>query len=246
MLLSAFLLLFSLGSDGEANALTFFYLVLILLMGLFLYILITQRKKEEGGDPNQALKKEVDSEIEPDKKGGRDLSRFAGADKGIQYFNTEKFVADLMRQGNKDESAEKLLERILSVIANKFEAVQGIMYFRDPAGEIYSHVANYAYYSDTLPVSFKAGETLPGQVAKNKKLLNIDNVPEGYMTVLSGLGSSYPRNLVIIPLLYQEETVAVIELASFKPFTAREENILEQLAPSLGNDIGNLIKAWTK
>jgi PAS domain S-box-containing protein len=73
-------------------------------------------------------------------------------------------------------------------------------------------------------------------------MVNIDNVPEGYMTVLSGLGSSSPRHLIIFPFLFENETVAVAELASFRRFTEREEKFLEKVSLRLGEELGKSLK----
>ncbi len=247
MLLCSFLLLFSFGENGQASVLTFFYLAVILLLGLFLYVYnISLLKKGYGQDPDSDPGKNEKSVNTADKvnlAGTEVHEEFAGVDTEAQYIDIEKFVVDIVRKNNNDEPLKKLMERALSVIANKFEAVQGIMYLKDPGEDIYSYTACYAYYSDMPPATFTLGETLPGQVAKNQRLLNINNLPEGYMTVLSGLGSSYPRNLIIIPFLYNEETVAVAELASFKTFTPEVEEFFNRLSESLGKDIGSLLKA---
>jgi hypothetical protein len=247
MLLCSFLLLFSFGENGQATVLTFFYLAVILLLGLFLYAYnFSLLKKVSGQQPDTGAGENEDGAItavksDPERRDVRE--EFAGVDSETQYIDIEKYVVDIVRKNNNGEPLKKLMEGVLSVIANKFEAVQGIMYLKDLSEDTYYYAACYAYYSDNSPAAFTLGETLPGQVAKNQGLLNIKNVPEGYMTVLSGLGSSYPRNLLIIPFLYNEETVAVAELASFKAFTPEVEEFFNRLSKSLGKDIGSLLKA---
>ncbi len=247
MLLCSFLLLFSFGGNGQATVLTFFYLAVILLLGLFLYAYnFSLLKKGYGQDPGADARENEESVNTADKidfAGTEVREEFAGVDTEAQYIDIEKFVVDVIRKNSNGEPLKKLMERVLSVLANKFEAVQGIIYLKDPGEHTFSYTACYAYYSDNPPATFKLGETLPGQVAKNQRLLNINNVPEGYMTVLSGLGSSYPRNLLIIPFLYNKETVAIAELASFKTFTPEVEEFFNRLSESLGKDIGSLLKA---
>ena len=58
-----------------------------------------------------------------------------------------------------------------------------------------------------------------GQVVKNGLPLNLDNVPDGYITVISGLGKTTPQNLLIIPIGYDSDFVGVIEIASFTKFS---------------------------
>lgn len=236
MLLSAFLLLFSFGNEGEAGLLTFFYLALILLLGIFLYVVAIRRIKKIAGGREESA--EEDGEIidsygwdEPqagsrEKKNGED-----------SLPETESFIDDLLKQGNHEEAPEHLMERFLSTVVNKYEAVQGIVYLRDKGSDTFCCVTSYALYSDKLPEPFEAGVTLTGQVAKNQEILNIDNIPDGYMTVLSGLGSSYPRHLLIVPFVHQGETVGVTEIASFRPFTGEDEQFFSKAGKILGKEI---------
>lgn len=138
------------------------------------------------------------------------------------------------------ENTEQFIEKLLANIANKFEIVQGLTFLLDPEKEKYTFSGGYAYFSEELPREFTEGETLSGQVAKNKILLNLNNVPEDYITILSGLGKGTPNNLVIAPILTnQDECIGVIELASFKTFTQNDEEVFKQLGKSLGEHFEN-------
>lgn len=138
------------------------------------------------------------------------------------------------------ENTEQFIENLLANIANKFEIVQGLVFLLNPEKEKFAFSGGYAYFSDELPREFIEGETLSGQVAKNKVLLNLDNVPDGYITILSGLGKGTPKNLIIAPILTnQSECVGVIELASFKTFTKNDEEVFRQLGKSLGEHFEN-------
>ncbi|MEA3318019.1 MAG: hypothetical protein U9R54_08685, partial [Bacteroidota bacterium] len=95
----------------------------------------------------------------------------------------------------------------------------------------------YAYFGEKEPADFELGITLPGQVAKNKKLLNLTSVPKNYLTILSGLGTSSPNNIIIIPVIFENDTIGIIELASFKTFDKKTEKILKYLSDSFGNDL---------
>ncbi|HOP04277.1 MAG TPA: GAF domain-containing protein [Tenuifilaceae bacterium] len=138
------------------------------------------------------------------------------------------------------ENNEQYIEKLLANVANKFEIVQGIVFLYNPQKKKFCFSGGYAYFSEEIPREFSEGETLSGQVAKNKILLNLDNVPEGYITILSGLGKGTPKNLIIAPVLTaQSECIGVIELASFKPFTKDCEKVFELLGKSVGVQIEN-------
>lgn len=238
MLVSGLLLLFSFGDDGQATPLTFFYLFLILLLGLLLLITIIRHREIISGIDFIAKEPPV---VEED----YEAAIISNIDE--KYVNplkeVEDFLQDVLPFGE-NETEPELAERILRALASKVEAVQGMMFMIEPGMERYAKIAEYAFYSDKPFPSFKNGETLPGQVAGNKQMVIIDNVPEGYMTVLSGLGSSSPRHLIIFPFLFEDETIAVVELASFRQFTEREEKFLEKISGRLGDEIGKSLKQF--
>ena len=65
-------------------------------------------------------------------------------------------------------------------------------------------------------------------------MLNIKRVPSDYIQVSSGLGEAPPRNIVVLPVLFEGETKAVLELATFDEFDEIRLTFLEQLAESIG------------
>jgi len=65
----------------------------------------------------------------------------------------------------------------------------------------------------------------------------VNEIPENYVTILSGLGSSSPRFLLIIPVVFNNETVAVIELASFKEIKEGWNKVFEEIAVKIGESI---------
>jgi putative methionine-R-sulfoxide reductase with GAF domain len=74
---------------------------------------------------------------------------------------------------------------------------------------------------------------LSGQVAKEGKMINIQNVPDGYIKILSGLGNATPSSMLIFPIKRNEEVLGVIELASFKNFTTDDEQFIKELSNKL-------------
>jgi CheY-like chemotaxis protein/HAMP domain-containing protein len=95
--------------------------------------------------------------------------------------------------------------------------------------------ASYAYQvRKSVSNSFKLGEGLVGQSALEKKAILLTNVPGDYVQISSGLGQSPPLNILVIPILFEDDVSAVIELASFQPFSQIHRLFLEQLSGSIG------------
>ena len=85
-----------------------------------------------------------------------------------------------------------------------------------------------------LPTSFRLGEGLVGQCAKEKKRILITEVPDNYVRINSGLGAATPLNIIVLPVLFEGSVRAVVELASFSPFKPTHQDFLDQLPESIG------------
>ena len=106
--------------------------------------------------------------------------------------------------------------------------------------QMFNISGEYAYFSEERPSSFPLGETISGQVAKNKQALNLKEMPKGYVTVLSGLGKSAPPHMLIAPVVYNDNSIGVIELASFKPFDENHESLVEKICELTANKLNEL------
>jgi len=136
------------------------------------------------------------------------------------------------------DNLEKFGEALLSNIARNYEIVQAVLYTRDGDTNLFTFKAGYAYFSESEPVTYSEGETLSGQVAKNRQILNLDQVPENYITILSGLGKGSPKHLLIAPIVSSDNnSIGVFELAAFKPF----DNMQVELFDRLGRKLGELL-----
>lgn len=155
----------------------------------------------------------------------------------------DELAEELIPRINTRESTEDYTEKILLNLARHFESVQGVIYLKDPGTKEFRSVATYAYTSDKDPAPFLEGEGIPGQVARNKTMVNITDIPEGYLKVQSGLGSTSPDNLLVIPLLLNKETIGIIELASFHSLDRETEWTFKNLAKIIGNSLVTKLKS---
>ena len=103
-------------------------------------------------------------------------------------------------------------------------------------------LAGYGYESDSaVPSSFKLGQSLVGQCAREKQRILVTDIPDGYLRINSSLGGASPACVVALPVLFEGEARAVIELASFRQFNEVHVAFLDQLTQSIGivlNTIG--------
>ncbi|TLY78547.1 MAG: response regulator, partial [Gammaproteobacteria bacterium] len=147
-----------------------------------------------------------------------------------------------MLQGQGDLVAASQL--VLSELAPLVHAQQGVLYAQSVQdGEpILKLVASYASGSEEqLPSVVRPGEGLVGQCALEKKRILLEDLRQDYLRIESAVGSAAPLNVVILPVLFEGDVKAVMELASIRRFNATRLLFLDQLAESIGivlNTIG--------
>ncbi|HEU4441576.1 MAG TPA: ATP-binding protein, partial [Burkholderiales bacterium] len=86
----------------------------------------------------------------------------------------------------------------------------------------------------TLPRKIAFGEGLVGQCAFEKKRVLLSQAPSDYVRIGSALGSGVPASIIILPVLFEGQVKAVIELASFSKFSEIHQTFLDQLTESIG------------
>ncbi|QNE74601.1 HAMP domain-containing protein [Streptomyces finlayi] len=104
---------------------------------------------------------------------------------------------------------------------------------------------SYGYSAGSMPTTFRPGETLIGTAAEEKRTIQVDNVPPGYLKISSGLGEAPPAHVIVLPVLFEGKILGVIELASFQPFTHIQRDFLNQLAEMIATSV-NTISVNTK
>ena len=82
--------------------------------------------------------------------------------------------------------------------------------------------------------TLRLGEGLIGQCAVDKRRMLITEMPDDTVPISSALFKVKPRNNIVLPVLFESQVKAVIELASIHEFTALQTMFLEQLTTSIG------------
>ena len=80
---------------------------------------------------------------------------------------------------------------------------------------------------------FDRGEGLVGQCQLEQKILVLNDLPDGYVKISSGSGAAQARSLILVPVVSEGETLAVIELATFQAPTPLQMEVLEAVAPTV-------------
>ena len=146
--------------------------------------------------------------------------------------NLAKFTN--MLQGQRElASVGRLLLTELTALVN---AQQGVIYQLESEDE--PHLRLLSSYADDgangHPVTLRLGESLIGQCAADKRRMLITEMPANAVPIGSALFKVVPRNVVVLPVLFEAQVKAVIELASVSAFTELQIAFLEQLTTSIG------------
>jgi HAMP domain-containing protein/CheY-like chemotaxis protein/signal transduction histidine kinase len=139
-----------------------------------------------------------------------------------------------MLQGQRDLTSVGRM--LLSELAPLVDAQQGVIYqmeTEETAGMVLLS-AFAAEGQDGHLRRLKVGEGLVGQCAAEKRRMLITDLPPNTISVRSGLFEAVPRNVIVLPVLFEDRVKAVIELASLSNFTASHLAFLEQLTASIG------------
>ncbi|MGQ0519688.1 MAG: response regulator [Actinomycetota bacterium] len=151
-------------------------------------------------------------------------------------------ISSLM-QGQRDLQTVSRL--IMSELTPTVSAQHGAFFLNDVAPDADTElrlVASYGYKArKNVPNSFKLGESLVGQAALEKEPILITEAPADYVKVSSGLGEAAPVNVIVLPILFEEQVLGVIELGALRPFTAVNQSFLEQVIETIGVVLSTII-----
>jgi CheY-like chemotaxis protein/signal transduction histidine kinase/HAMP domain-containing protein len=139
-----------------------------------------------------------------------------------------------MLQGQRDLTTVGRM--LLSELAPLVNAQQGVIYQMEgeESGGMVMLSAFAGDGEDGHLRRLKYGEGLIGQCASQKKRMLITDLPPDNVSIRSGLFEAKPRNVIVLPVLFEDRVKAVIELASLGAFSASQLALLEQLTASIG------------
>jgi CheY-like chemotaxis protein/signal transduction histidine kinase/HAMP domain-containing protein len=137
-----------------------------------------------------------------------------------------------MLQGQRDLAT--VGQMLLSELAPLVNSQNGVIYLVEPEGSL----RRLSAYADSdaagSPERLLPGQGLVGQCAADARRLLLSEMPDNVVPIISGLFEILPNNLIVLPVLFEGQVKAVIELASVGNFTGLQISFLEQLTASIG------------
>jgi PAS domain S-box-containing protein len=165
----------------------------------------------------------------------RNLRETTQRNREIDWLKTNIARFGQMLQGQRD--LQMVARLILTELAPLVGVQRGAFYIAnldaEPSG--LSLLATYPrHISPEPPATIPFGEGLLGQVAEDRRRIHLRDVPPDYAPIASALGGATPHSVVLLPILFEDETRAVIELASIEELSDIHLAFLDQLGESIG------------
>ncbi len=220
---------------------------------------IAVRSRDETGDLAAAFQqmiaylKEITSVAQEVSQGNLDVEVKPRSDEDALGHSIRQMVADLRRVTAENETRlwhssgqaqlgdemrgelplPDLARRIITFLCRYLDAQLGAIYLVE--GETLAMVGSYAYTRRKgLSQQFGVGEGLVGQAALEKQMILLNDVPDDYIRIQSGLGDAAPTHIVVLPFLTEGQVIGVMELASFAGWTDAQTAFLESVAENVG------------
>jgi PAS domain-containing protein len=147
--------------------------------------------------------------------------------------------ANLLRLNSNDLT--KLGDSFINELVKYLNAIQGGFFILDDGDKerpLLKLSAAFAYNRKKyLEKTIMMGEGLVGTCAIEKKIVHLTDIPKEYILITSGLGDAPPDNLLLVPVLHDEQIIGVLEIASLNIFKDYEITFAEEVANNLGSTI---------
>ena len=153
------------------------------------------------------------------------------ADQNWLKTNLAQFSRLLQGQRNLETMSALILARLALLVGVQHSRFYNI----DPEDNRLTPIACYGFVElDPLTASFQPGEGLLGQCAFLKKTMCVTDVPQNYVDMFTAMGTPAPVCILLLPILFGQQVMAVIELASSHKFTATERAFIDHLSEPIG------------
>ncbi len=146
--------------------------------------------------------------------------------------------AQLLRQNN--DNLEVLCNAIIKDLIKYLKANQGALFITESHNgeDVLEMKACYAYERKKhIHKTLHVGEGLAGQAFQEGETIFLTEVPQNYFSITSGLGDSFPKSVLIVPLKLNETIMGVLEIASLSIFEPKDIAFVEKIAESIASTV---------
>jgi two-component system, chemotaxis family, sensor kinase CheA len=160
----------------------------------------------------------------------------------LSWLNTK--IAEIATLYPEVENVQTLADMLITKLVPMVGASYGVFYLKE-VGKSEQYLTRMSSYASLTREQernqFLLGEGLIGQCAQLKRPIHLTQVPDDYLKIGSGLGYASPKTIMILPVLFEEQVLAVIEIASFEMLTPLHIKLLEEVNNNLGIKINSIM-----
>ncbi|MCL1702304.1 ATP-binding protein [Lysinibacillus sp. Bpr_S20] len=153
-------------------------------------------------------------------------------------------IAEIVTKHQGISAVTKLAETFLSELAQKTQSSLGAFYVRETNDNnvLFVKKAAFAEAGDDVGIeSFKFGEGLIGQCALEKKVLMYNDIPEDFRLIATGLGVVSPKSIFIVPIIFENDVIAIVELATMTSFSELQQELVKQVIETFGLTVNSVL-----
>ncbi|MBB5635992.1 CheY-like chemotaxis protein/signal transduction histidine kinase/CHASE3 domain sensor protein [Pedobacter cryoconitis] len=141
-----------------------------------------------------------------------------------------------------EQEIDELSTHVITELCTYLSASVGALYLFNPKRQTLQLTGGYAYPEKKGKIKEIAiGEGLVGQAALEKRIKQIDEIPANYLKISSGLGNTAPNTIIVLPVLFEEEIIAVIELGLLTTPSEIISTFLNIITESIGVGINSAV-----
>lgn len=152
-----------------------------------------------------------------------------------------KFV-DILRSSN--DNIQTLGDSIVATLVQYTGSNQGGLYIlndEDHQNKFLELISLYAFNTKKFEQQkLRLGEGLVGQAYLEKETIYLNEIPNDYIRITSGLGEANPKAILVVPLKVDKEVYGLVELASFKDYQPHEIAFVEKLGENLASTLASV------
>ncbi|MGN2385830.1 response regulator [Pseudomonas viridiflava] len=175
------------------------------------------------------------------------LSATYSANLRQQEVNAERLQKVAWLRNGQSELAEQVLgqltlnmlgRNILQFLTQYLGASVAAVYIRQDHGGL-TRAASYGFSreQEQQDQTIHSDEGVVGQAASQDRTITLDELPENYFKVASGLGEGSPRSVVVVPISNDDQVNGVVELGFLRPLTEQDVEFLELVSDNIGTSI---------
>ncbi|MEK5148376.1 CHASE3 domain-containing protein [Psychrobacillus sp. FSL K6-4615] len=163
---------------------------------------------------------------------------------GREWLQTN--LADIVTKYQGVASIDALAKVFMSEIAKMTNSSSGAFYIREIEDNRNHFIKNASFADNNFEKdigreSFRIGQGLIGQCVQEKQTFIFNEIPEDYRYISTGLGEVPPRSIFIVPILFEGDVIAVMELATMSEYSKLQQDLVKQIVETFGLSINSVI-----